>query len=273
LLQRLPPVGVEAAPDAPATTLRMHAAAASLRTRDRRRNHLAVWAVAASLAVAAWGVVTSRNLKSEVAALDKKAQGAAAELLADKKSRVAELEQAERSPYLVGESTDDWAALADSTVSEALVRGGLRGGPDLTDEDAEAISRAKDELFAAAQEYGLLGLPGRLEYAAALIKAARLEEAERVLEEIEVDASATPGTLAQWRNLRGTLLATRAADSSMTVAEPLMAEAEALFRQAAEGGLNEAWLNLAMLLLEQGEAAEAEEALQTYRAGVANSGE
>jgi hypothetical protein len=237
-------------------------------SREGRRAQLAAWAVAASLAVAAWGLLASRNSRQEVAALSNRADRATAALLLTKKEEVAALARRERSPLVIGASSPELTELALESLDEQL-SGGSRDMDFLDDEEIEALDRAQQGLYAAAREFKKAGLEGELEFVAALIQSGRLDEASEALAVI-ADAAAQRGLRAEWQNLRGTLLATQAADSSLSVAEPLLGEAETLFRQSAEGGVTDAWLNLALVLAEQDETTGAEAALERYRASRAN---
>lgn len=229
-----------------------------------RRAQISAWAVAASLAVATWGLVASRNARQEVAALGNRADRATAALLSTMKKEVAALARQERSPFLIGASSPDMEALAVRALDEQL-SGDSRGGDFPTPEENEVLERAQQGLVSAAREFKQTGVAGELEFAAALIQAGRLDEANKSLA-ATADAAERAELFATWKNLRGTLLATQAADSSMRVAEPLYAEAETLLRESAEGGVPDAWLNLALVLAEQDKSAEAEAALERYQA-------
>lgn len=238
--------------------------------RERRHTQLTAWAVAASLAVAAWGLVASRNARQEVAALSGRADRATAALLSAKKKEVAALASRERSPFLIGASSPELDALAVDAVNEQL-SGDSRGRDFPTAEGIEALRRAQQGLYSTAREFKQAGVEGELEFAAALIQSGRLDEGSALLATI-ADAAQRSGLHAEWQSLRGALFATQAAESSMRVAAPLYAKAEKLFRQSAEDGVTDAWLNLALVLAEQEKLTEAEAALKRYQASRAKPG-
>ena len=226
---------------APATLVMRRAAPAD---RQRRRSLAAAWAMAACVLIAAWSVVRSQSLKNEVAFHSGRARQATTALVVAEKERLADLEGSQANSYLLGATSSELtvAAIDDFAVR---MRGTQRGGTELTAEQAAALEAARARLADAASQFDRRTVDGQLQYAAALLAAGRVDDAHELLDEIRQAAKAAAATQAQWENVRASLSALEAAQAPVSRAAPLWEEAESLFRSAAEGGLNDAWLNLA----------------------------
>jgi hypothetical protein len=234
--------------------------------QPRRHSQLAVWAMAASLLVAAWGLVRSRGLQNDVAMLSDRAHEATRQLVLSERERLASLPGNGTNSYLLDATSPE---LAQSTIAAfgASLAGDNRGADDLTDEQAADLERAQERLAAAAAQFDQTTLAGQLEYAAALAAAGRSEDAAKLLDRIEASARGAAVTQSRWENLRAGVYALEAAEAPVAQSAPLWEKAELLFRSAADHGLNDAWLNLAVMLAERGNTAEAVAAAQKYLAG------
>lgn len=238
--------------------------AASEPKRERRRSSLAVWAAAASVLVAGWGLVRVRSLDGEVAALGQRARERTSALVASETRWVASLDEG-AMPYLAGAGSTELAVGAMTALGESLSGQRTRGDGDLTDEQAAALAAAQERLASAAALFDRTTIEGQLGYAAALIAAGQLDQAEAALAEAEATAAQSPATLGQWENASATLAARRAAQAPFAQAAALWQRSEELYRSAAEHGFQDAWLNLALMLAEQGgRRGESLEAAQKY---------
>lgn len=228
-----------------------------------RRSQLAVWAMAASLLLAAWGLVRSGKLQNQVAMLHDRANDATRQLVLSERERLAALPGGETSPYLLGANSPELTQLAIAEFGESLA-GNARGAPELSNEQSADLLRAQERLTAAAAQVDQSTLSGQLEYAAALAAAGQSEDAAKLLDEIESAARRSPAVESQWENVRADLYALAAAEMPVARSAPLWEKAEALFRSAAAHGMHDAWLNLALTLAEQGKQNEAIAAARQY---------
>ncbi len=230
--------------------------------RERRGSSLAVWAAAASLLVAGWGLVRVRSLDGEVAALSRRAHEATSALVESQTQRLASLDE-EAMPYLAGSSSAELAEDAMTALRKTLQ--GRSRGPGPSDEQAAAIAAAQARLASAAALFDLATIEGQLAHAAALVAAGQLDQAEAALTQIEATAAEHPATLGPWENASATLAARRAAETPVAQAAALWQRSEQLYRSAAGHGHHSAWLNLALMLAEQGNKhSESLAAVQKY---------
>jgi hypothetical protein len=237
--------------------------------RERRRSSLAVWAAAASVLVAGWGLVRVRSLDGEVAALSRRAHESTSALVASETQRVASLNEG-AMPYLAGANSAELAEGAMNALGATLV-GQTRGRGELNDEQAAALAAAQERLASAAAMFDRTTIEGQLGYAAALVAAGQLDQAEAALADAEATAAQSPATLGQWENASATLTARRAAEAPFAQAGALWQQSEELYRSAAEHGYQGAWLNLALMLAEQGgRSGESLEAAQKYLESVSD---
>jgi hypothetical protein len=224
----------------------------------RRKSQLAVWAMAASVLIAAFGLISAHNMKNQVAMLN-------TELVNSRRVRVAALSANEASPYLMGSTSSELTQLAIADFANTLA-GGSRGG-EPTEAQLAEINRAQERLVEAASHIDQSTIAGQLDYAAALASAGKNEEAAKVLDRIESSAKTSPATQSQWENLRAGLYALAAAEAPASQSRELWDKAESLFRSAAERGLNDAWLNLALALAQQDKRTDSLTAARKYLAG------
>lgn len=236
---------------------------APARRSRRDLRHATAWAAAACLALAGWMGVRSARMAGSVAALSQRAdQAAVALVIAEKQRLAAELGDQQR-PYLLGAPSEELNALAIADLGAQLA-GTTRDAQPMTPEQEAAVGAGRQRVAEAARAISEGSTAAQLERAAALIAAARTEEARRLLGELESRAAASTVLRAQWHNLQGGLAAHVAAGLPAARADSAWQDAQTHFRAAAAGGLNEAWLNLALMQAERGNRAAAIEAARNY---------
>lgn len=242
---------------------------------QKKSRSIPLWVVAASLAVAfgslifGWNrdvelavvskeVVSLRDraaianeLESKLNVAEEKNQATATSLLITEKERLALLTSETKQPYLSGKTSTELLRIALNDLGQP------RNTKALADDDATAVERATRRVRKSAEQLSLSKPESRLESTAALIQAGYLDDASAILNEIESSSDLSSELQAQIKNVRATLLMARSASLSPAEAKPLWEKAEILFRQAAEAEVVNAWLNLAILLVEQQKLDEA----------------
>jgi hypothetical protein len=198
------------------------------------------------------------ELREQLSAAERKTRETATSLLVAEKERLAQMTVDSQQPYLTYPMSPELLHLAMTSM------GRPRGSKTLSSDEAAAVQRATQRLEAAAEQAASPPSASRLQTAAALVQAGRLDEAESELNQLG-DVQLLPADLrAGANNVRGILLAARAQSLAPADAAPLWTEAERLFRQAAEAGRNEARLNLALMLVEEQKPDEARREAAKY---------
>ena len=128
------------------------------------------------------------------------------------------------------------------------------------------IEAAARDLGSALQKWSTVhgntkSLAATQEQAAAQIASGNLDAADRTLTTLEQSKS---GPLAATQNLRAIWLVESAQSKPPDEAKPLLSLAKDHFSKAAQAGETDAWLNLALLLSEQNELAQARNAAQQF---------
>jgi hypothetical protein len=254
--------GSKDAADRPALKLSEHRAAMTTRAR---RTAVAMWAAAACLMLAIGAVLYGWDRDIKLAALGveatelrKQQRETARSLLVAQKEQLATLAADIQQPYLSGESSTEMLRLALKTMGQP------RGAKALSSDEADSLTRAAERVTAAAEQLSPQSAASRLEAAAALIQAGRLDQAQETLDQLGAFDAMTPDMRRQAKNLRGMLLAARAQPLPPAEARPLLTEAEKMLRDAADAGLSVASLNLALLQVEQQNVEEARQAASRY---------
>jgi hypothetical protein len=169
------------------------------------------------------------------------------QLIDAEKKQLALLAREDHSVQLAGRLTPDLIRISLSTVDRTR-------GSAITDQmqkaevkRKEAMLSSSQRLIKAAELADESASDSTIEVAAALVNTGQLEAAEASIKEISDLVEAGKVSKGELWNLQAGLIAARARDLPGSEAEPLLNEAEALYRRAAEAGARVAWLNLANL--------------------------
>lgn len=224
--------------------------------------------IAASLLVATaalfWGwhgAGERGRLQDQVAQLDARWKDSLQRESQVAKSLLAS-QTAQREPvYLVGASSP--SLLAAALTEPTRVRGPEDETPDeraTLDRLAHAARQAADQQARALRQDDA---HRRLEHASVSLLAGLLDEADRELRDLEreprgVDSGAVSNARGVWHLVRA-----RRADTRKEEKDSLEAARQSLVKAAEQGEPN-AWLNLAILLLDQRETSEAKKAAVRY---------
>lgn len=164
-----------------------------------------------------------------------------------------------RSVFVIGD--------ADLGMVRVAMRENRVRGPEQPSEVAEAnIDKTLARLREALQDATPADLTSseratRLAEVASLIIADELSQADAILTELEATPDTKPLDV---RNARAVWRIAKAETLPPSEAEPLLITAESTLREIAAAGESNAWLNLALLFVDQGRAAEASLAASKY---------